>query len=292
MIHRYWVVYLVVAVYFYNVTLFAVRCFVCIYAEDDFDSKVPLGIYENLQIGYGGVSHWFVAPVFFLGKLPLLTDSCYGSSLFDGLIASFLHCDYSYLSVLSSSYCCPWPSPHSSVIFAVFFTLGFNDGCIIVWVPPALHSDDKGIIDSELYVAEPFHCSLIILWNVVQACWFFQFVFVSGRHIMYLSYLMLSFKISHSVSPSCPRLSPFRFCNSILINPCSLYCILSPNGMLSSTSMNIVSVVCSMCFCWVSIGVSFMSFDHLNPKVWTVDWSWEISVPLLIRFLYVYLRLK
>ena len=50
-----------------------------------------------------------------------------------------------------------------------FVTSGFNDGCIIVWVPPSLYGDDNVIIDSELYVDDPFHCSLMILWNVERA---------------------------------------------------------------------------------------------------------------------------
>lgn len=177
--------------------------------------------------------------------------------MFDGLITNFVHCEYSYLSVLSSSYCRPCSSPYSYGILAVFFTLGFNDGCLIVYVLPGLYGDNHGIIDSELYFTEHFHYSLMILWNVGRARWFFQFVFISGRHIMSFSYLMLMSIISRSVSPSSPRSSPFGFCNSSIVNPYSLCCILSPNGLFSSASMNVVSVVCSVYFFWVSIGFKF-----------------------------------
>ena len=38
------------SIIFHNVTVFEVRCFVCIHDKDDFCSKVSLGIDEELQV--------------------------------------------------------------------------------------------------------------------------------------------------------------------------------------------------------------------------------------------------
>ena len=101
--------------------------------------------------------------------------------------------------------------------------------------------------DSELYVDNSFRLLLMILLKVVRTRWFFQFVRVSGRHSMSISYLMLMSMISCSVSSSWSRSSPLEFCNSSRVIPFSLISILSSNGLLSSTSMINVSVVCSIC---------------------------------------------
>ena len=60
---------------FYDVTVFALRCFVCNHVEDNFYSNISLGVYEKLQIDYDGTSHLFVFPVFSLENLLLLADS-------------------------------------------------------------------------------------------------------------------------------------------------------------------------------------------------------------------------
>ena len=99
-----------------------------------------------------------------------------------------------------------------------FVTLGFNDGCKIVWVPPDLYGYDHCNVNSELYVDFPFHFSLMMLWNVLWFFWFFQFVFVSSRHHISMSYLMLLCIISINVNPHCPWSRIFGFCNSSLVN--------------------------------------------------------------------------
>ena len=58
------------------------------------------------------------------------------------------------------------------------------------------------MIDTELYGDDPFRCWLLILLKVVQKRWFFQFVLVSGRQSLSISYLMLLSMISCNVSPS------------------------------------------------------------------------------------------
>ena len=68
--------------------------------------KISLGIDEELQVIDCVVRHWIISPVFTLGDLSLFTNSG-------------VRCNDCYLSVLSSSYCRPWPSPHSSGICAI-----------------------------------------------------------------------------------------------------------------------------------------------------------------------------
>ena len=48
-------------------------------------------------------------------------------------------------------------------------TLGCNIVCGIIWFPPGLYVDDHGMIDSELYVDDPFNCFLISLLKDIQA---------------------------------------------------------------------------------------------------------------------------
>ena len=80
----------------------------------------------NICSLHGGVCHWFVSSIVLLGNLLLLADFRLRSGLFDVLIANFVYSDNSDLSILSTSYCCPWPSPHSSGIFTVFCYFWFQ----------------------------------------------------------------------------------------------------------------------------------------------------------------------
>ena len=117
---------------------------------------------------------------------------------------------------------------------------------------------------------------------VVERCtrfWFFQFVFVSDRHNISISYLMLLSIISRNVSPSCPRSRSFGFCNCSLVNFWFLLFILSPKYWLLSASMR---MVCSMCVFWVSSGIRSIFIDPLNSNVWRVDWLFAISVQFFI----------
>ena len=84
---------------------------------------------------------------------------------------------------------------------------------------------------------------------------------------MFISCLTLLSMISCNVIPSSPRSSPFGFCNSILIIPLSFCWILSPNGLLSSTRMMVVNIVCSVDVFSVVVGCCVFVVDHLNPKV-------------------------
>lgn len=69
--------------------------------------KVSLGVDEEQQVDYGVVCHLLISPVFTLGYLPLMANSCKRSSLFGGLVAKFVYrVDY-YLSIMSSPNCRP-----------------------------------------------------------------------------------------------------------------------------------------------------------------------------------------
>ena len=54
-----------------------------------------------------------------------------------------------------------------------FVTLGFNDGSMIVWIPPGFYGVDNCIIDSKLYADARFNLPLMILLNSVRV--FFTF---------------------------------------------------------------------------------------------------------------------
>ena len=96
----------------------------------------------------------------------------------------------------------------------------------MVWIPPGFNGDNHCIVNSELYVDDPSRFLLMILLKVVHTRWFFQFVFVSTRHSMSISYLILLSKISCSVSPSWSRSSPLGFCNSSHVIPfCFTFCL-------------------------------------------------------------------
>ena len=163
-------------------------------------------------------------------------------------------------------------------------TLGCNVGCRMGWVSPGLYGDDHGMVDSELYVDDPFRCLFTISLYFVRVRWFFQFVSVFSRHSISMSCLMLMSMILWNVSPSSPRSSPFGFCNSSLVVPFSFCWSLSPNGLLLSARMIAVNVVYSMCVFWVIIGFWVFVVDPLNPKVWRVDFLLSMLVKFLISF--------
>ena len=124
----------------------------------------------------------------------------------------------------------------------------------------------------------------MILLYIVRDFLFIQFVLVSGNHNMSISCLILLSIISHNVSPSFPKSSPFGFCNNSQVNLLSLFLNISPKGVLSSTSANYMRVVCSMSVVW-SISEAFvMLLETLKPTVWRVDWLFVISLHLFIVF--------
>ena len=131
----------------------------------------------------------------------------------------------------------------------------------------------------------------MMLLKVVRTRWFFQFVFISTRHSMSISYLILLSMISCSVSPSWPRSSPLGFCNSshvILF----LFYILSSHSSLSSASMIDVSVVCSIWVFWVVfIWFWVLVADPLNLKVWRMDCLLSIVIHWLVNFSFRLLKI-
>ena len=200
-------------------------------------------------------------------------------SLYTVMIFIFLFC---LLLIVAHGHL---PIPRGSPPCVV--TLGCNIGCKMVWVPPCLYGDDYGMVDSELYVDDPFRCLFTMSLYFIRALWFFQFVFISGRHSMSISCLTLLSMISCNVSPSSPRSSRFGFCNNILVSPFSFCWSLSPNGLLSSASMVVVNVVCVMYVFWVIVACCLFVVDPLNPKVWSVDYVLSISVLVIVTMYFL-----
>ena len=82
-------------------------------------------------------------------------------TLYTVMIVIFLFClplivAYDYL-----------PIPRGSLSYVV--TLGCNVRCKMVWVPPDLYGDDHGMVDSELYVDDPFRCLFTVSLYFIRA---------------------------------------------------------------------------------------------------------------------------